>query len=193
MPAPVDHEARRRQVGAIAAELLAERGPDALTFRDIARRAGYSTMIVSHYFESKHHLLFHMFQAAARHGVDRMRRAIADGKAAEDCIAVLMPLDQQSRTDWHVVLAFWGKATADAAFAKEQRFRGRESLELVAQQLARLDPALIDAELLDVRARMVLSTVVGVATQAVFNPRDWSAKRQRAVLHDALRGMIPEG
>ena len=57
MPRIVDHDARRRRVAEEAAELIAERGIDAVTFREIGERAGCSTAIVSHYFRDKRDVL----------------------------------------------------------------------------------------------------------------------------------------
>ncbi len=57
MPKQVDHEQRRREVAAVAADLVAAHGRRALTVRNVADAAGYSTTVVSHYFDDLADLL----------------------------------------------------------------------------------------------------------------------------------------
>ena len=57
MPKQVDHERRRRAVAAVAADLVAAEGRRALTVRNVADAAGYSTTVVSHYFDDLADLL----------------------------------------------------------------------------------------------------------------------------------------
>ena len=52
MPKIVDHEARRREISAAAAALIAKGGLEAVTFREIAQASGYSKGVVEHYFEN---------------------------------------------------------------------------------------------------------------------------------------------
>jgi AcrR family transcriptional regulator len=191
MPAPVDHEARRREVIKIAASVLADRGPDALSFREIAERAGYSTTIITHYFRNKHDLLLSMFQAAAQGGVDRVNAAIQQGKPAQECLEALLPMNEESRRNWRVVLAFWGNGTADDAFRREQRMRWHESLDMVMEQLQRLDAD--HSTPLELRGRTILALMIGLATQAVFNPREWTANHMRRSLRAALESISANG
>ncbi|MGE0668808.1 MAG: TetR/AcrR family transcriptional regulator [Sphingomonadales bacterium] len=175
----------------IAASLLAERGPEALSFREIAERAGYSTTIVTHYFHNKHDLLLSMFQDAAQSGVDRVNIARGQGKPPLDCLEALLPLTEEARRAWRVVLAFWGNGTADEAFRKEQRMRWRQSLEMVMQELHRLDAS--HPTPLELRARTILALLIGLSTQAVFNPREWTANHMRRSLREALEGVAANG
>lgn len=191
MPAPVDHEARRRDVIRIAATVLADRGPDALSFREIAERAGYSTTIVTHYFRNKHDLLLSMFRDAAQNGVDRVNLARSQGKSPQECLESLLPLNEEARRSWRVVLAFWGNGAADEAFRNEQRMRWRESLAMVMDELQRLDAD--HPSPLELRARTVLALVIGLSTQAVFNPREWTANHMRRSLREALESVAANG
>ncbi len=171
--------------------LLAERGLDALSFREIAERAGYSTTIITYYFRNKHDLLLSMFQTAAQGGVDRIRRAREQGISAEECLESLLPLTEEGRRNWRVVLAFWGNATADDAFRKEQRMRWRQSLGMVMEELERLAPN--HPTPIEVRARTILALINGLATQMIFNPREWTANHARRSLREALDGIAGEG
>ena len=53
MPKIVDHEARRSAISTAAAGLIAARGMEAATIREIARVSGYSKGVVEHYFVDK--------------------------------------------------------------------------------------------------------------------------------------------
>jgi AcrR family transcriptional regulator len=53
MPLIVDREKRRRKVAAIATKMIAREGPDAVTVRDVAAAAGYSTKVISHYSRAR--------------------------------------------------------------------------------------------------------------------------------------------
>ena len=51
MPKIVDHEERRREVTLAAARIVIESGRSALTARNVAEATGWSTTVVSHYFD----------------------------------------------------------------------------------------------------------------------------------------------
>jgi TetR/AcrR family transcriptional repressor of bet genes len=192
MPPPVDHDARRRQVAAIAAGLLAEGGLEAVTFRDIAKAAGYSTAIVSHYFHNKRELLFFMYQSLAIRAVARVEGIMAEGRSLQQCMEALLPLDEGGRRDWQVWIAFWGQVASDPRLLAEQKRRAEEALELIKRLLEREYRGRdIPPETVELRARRLLTMVVGLATETVFDPDGWPPERQRAVLADELATVAP--
>ena len=73
MPRVVDHEARRAEVAAVAADLIARRGLDGVSVRDVAAAGGYSTTVVTHYFASKRELLLHAYRSAGTATEARLR------------------------------------------------------------------------------------------------------------------------
>ena len=75
MPRVVDHEARRAEVAAVAADLIARRGLDGVSVRDVAAAGGYSTTVVTHYFASKRELLLHAYRSAGTATEARLPRA----------------------------------------------------------------------------------------------------------------------
>ena len=182
MPAIVDHEERRNDVASIAAGLVAEIGAEAVTFRDVAKAAGYSTSVVSHYFRNKQDLLYFMFEQAAKRGAERLRHAVECGADLEECTMAILPTDEERRRDWHVVLAFWGKAFNDVPFQEAQQTRNREMLALI-QKLLMAEYTSKEAE---IRARTMLTVIVGLATQALFDPKFWTPQKQRAVIRRVL-------
>jgi AcrR family transcriptional regulator len=187
LPVSVDHDQRRIEVADIAARILVERGPDAVTFREIAAAAGFSTTVVSHYFKNKHDLLLYMFFLAAQRGADNVRAAMDRGEPPVKCIEGVMPLDAARRQNWNVVLAFWGKASTHNDFGAEQRRRAREMLGILRELFSRDADRDTSPADLNLRIRTVLTVVVGLATQAIFDPRNWPAHQQRAVIQQIFK------
>lgn len=189
MPRIVDHDARRRLVAEVAATLVAERGLEAVTFRELAEQAGFSTAIVSHYFADKREVLQVTYHHTVRRARERLRRATAAAPAdVAGALEALLPLDDERRRDWKVWFAFWAVAAADTALAAEQRERVLRTRQDIAGLLAAL-PAPPDD--LDVAARQVLSTIMGMAAQAVFDADDWPPARQRAMVRTTLAALVP--
>jgi len=192
MPRIVDADQRRRELTAVTAREIARVGLDRLTLRDVARAAGWTTGIVSHYFADKRDLLLCTFhdQADLAHGrAERLRR-----EGATAIVAVLesvLPLDEERLTAWKVWLSFWGAAVGDGELAAAQHDRQLGFAETIEGALAaevvagRLPPGL---DLLTEGHRLV-ALVNGVAGQAVFAPERWPAEEQRRVLAEHLASL----
>lgn len=185
MPRVVDHGQRREEVALAATALIARDGIDSATVRDIAKAAGYSTKIVSSYFSDKRELLLMVYRSSAERTRHRMMQArVVGGDDIIACTDALLPLDEDRRTDWAVVMAFWGMAVADSAFKREQRRRVRSVRQFLSAVIentvavGRL-PETTDAEQL---AADLLTAVTGIAAQVPFDPTYWTAERQRALI-----------
>lgn len=192
MPRQVDHDERRRAVAEIATDLIARGGLDALTVREVARAANYSTAIVSHYFTAKRDLLSYIYRAAVDRAAARINRVLAaDPCDLHGVIDAILPINAVQIRDWQVWFAFWGMAVADPEFGDEQRRMVLNAQRIfreifIARQRARLLERDADCELL---ARLCVTLLDGIAIQAVFDPDDWPPHRQRAVITTALGGM----
>jgi AcrR family transcriptional regulator len=189
MPRYVDHDARRREVADIAAKLIAQVGVERLTVRELAKAAGYSTAIVSHYFSDKRQLLLFTYREAALNAQARVNEVLENSpEDLEGCLGALLPCNEERRREWHVWFAFWGMAIGDPEFAEEQRRRMRGSLKLIQTVLERMaKKGLIagdaDFELL---ASQFLTVLNGMAVQVGFDPDDWPEARQRKMLKRAV-------
>ena len=193
MPKYVDHHARRLLVTEVAAEIVAARGVEALTVRGVAAAAGFSTAVVSHYFLDKRDLLRSTFRAAANRSTARFESAAAaDRRSVLSCLEALLPLDDDSRRDWRVFVAFWGTAASDEELAMEQRDRVRSARARIEHLLAELTHAGRSAPQLRLVARSLLTLVQGIATQAVFDPGDWTPRRQCEQLRVGVAALLPE-
>jgi AcrR family transcriptional regulator len=196
MPRQVDHDARRREVAEVAARLIAQVGVERVTVRELAKAAGYSTAIVSHYFADKRQLLLFTYQAAAQAAQARVDEVLK--QAPDDLIGsieALLPLDEARHRDWQVWLSFWGMAIGDPQFAAEQRSRvidTRKRIEKVLKAMAAHGKLAPDSDF-DLIARELLTMVNGLAVQAGFDPADWPADRQRKVLRQFVAPLGVKG
>jgi AcrR family transcriptional regulator len=176
-------------VGTVAAGLIAAGGLDAATIRDVAAAAGTSTKAVTRYFADKDELLLFVYRAAAARARSRLDAAVAmtpDDPLA--CMDELLPLDAARRRDWAVWFAFWSVALGDPDLQREQRQRVQATyatlLRVVRAAVAsgRLGSAAGPERV----AARLLTTLHGVAVQTVFDPRRWTAARQREALGEQL-------
>lgn len=184
MPLIVDRKERREMVTSIAFDLVAEIGIEALTFKQIAAAAGYSTAIVSNYFHNKNELLFKVYEVANLRARERLVAAFEAGLPLVDCFEAILPISPESRKNWRVWLAFWGRAHLDPLYVEERSRAARESLALYRMMLAfrHGDPAGACGFDLDMAAYRLLAVVAGTALEACFDPDGWTAERMRAVL-----------
>ena len=192
MPRIVDHDARRRRVAEEAAELIAERGIDAVTFRELGERAGCSTAIVSHYFRDKRDVLRCTYAAAADRARQRFSVALAPGaEGLQRGVEALLPLQPDSVRDWRVWFAFWGHAITDPELAAEQRAQVRRTRAELARVMRELiDAGDVAADLdADEEARRLLVVIMGIAAQAAFDQADWPAERQQEFVRGHLDGL----
>lgn len=177
MPAPVDHDVKRREIARIAADLIAERGLDAATIRQVAACAGYSTTVVTHYFANKRAMLLAAYRHAAQSTQDRFDELAAD--YASDPLArleILLPIDETGRRAWRVYFQYWPMADHDQELAAEQRWWSANALALARETLRAAYPAIVD---IDRKSAMALSALQGIAMQALFDPQNWPGSRQR--------------
>jgi AcrR family transcriptional regulator len=189
MPIVVDRDERRAQVVTIAFDLVADRGIEALTFREIAAAAGCSTSIVSHYFGNKNDLLFCVYQVANERATQRLLAARDSGASIAEALEEVLPLSLESQRDWRVWLAFWARAHIDPAYFSERRQAAEKSLALYREMLAEGGAADWPEETLDLAARRLLAAVAGIGLEACFAPDDWTPNRIRSVFAAELSAL----
>lgn len=180
MPIIVDKQERRTLVLSVAFDVVADRGIDALTFREIAAATACSTSIVSHYFRNKNELLFGVYQLANDRASERLEAAFDAGLPLLDCLGEIMPLTDDGRRNWRVWIAFWGKAHLEPEYLEERRSAAEQSLELYRRMLVQRKGA--GPQDLLFEARRLIAAVAGISLEACFAPADWTPKRMREVL-----------
>jgi AcrR family transcriptional regulator len=189
MPRSVDHDQRRRDLALAACAVIARRGLAGATVRDVAREAGCTTGMVSHYFADKDQLLVAALDVATRNAGARIRdRALADPADLRSVLAESLPLDAARRAEWRVWVAFWGSAAVGSALRHEHSSRydlWRAALDLVLGHAGYGRDQRADA------AEILMVAVDGVGLHATLEPDRWPPGRQLARLDHALRSLPP--
>lgn len=170
----------------MAFELVADKGVEALTFREIAAAAGCSTSIVSHYFGNKNELLFNVYRVANQRATERLQATYETGAPLPVCFETLLPITEEARSNWRVWLAFWARAHLDPVYFEERRRAAQASLGLYRGMIAeRLGPGTNEAQL-TLAARRLIAAIAGIGLEACFAPDDWTPDRIREVFQAEL-------
>ena len=191
MPRYVDHEQRRREVAEVAARLVSGEGRKALTVRRVADAAGQSTTVVSHYFDDMDELLYETYSLAVRRSRARIDAVLESDPADIVGLAeALLPIDAERKADWRIWLAFWGEALGSPDLAAEQRRRARTSADRFHSCLELLDAdgGVVGEPDLRALADRIAALILGIAAEAVFDPRKWAAAAQRDAIQAVLAG-----
>ncbi len=188
MPKTVDHTAQRRAIASAAMTRIGEAGLEGARLRDVALAAHVTTGAVTHYFDGKDALLEAALAEVARRILERQRDG--DRRSLIDQVMAYMPVDAESRNEWRVWLAFWGRAIHEPRLAATHRAYYREIMGRLAEGL-RQALSLPDD---DARraADAIVAAIDGVGTRATLEPNDWPPERQRETLALMLAGLTPK-
>ncbi|MEU5551117.1 TetR/AcrR family transcriptional regulator [Micromonospora sp. NPDC047793] len=121
MPKVVDHEERRRHLGAAACTVLARSGSVGMTVRAVATEAGMALATAQHYLPTRER----MVQAAIAHLAERVTRRAQTIPADAITVDVLrqaaceiVPLDDERTFEARVWLVLTAEALVDAQIAE---------------------------------------------------------------------------
>ncbi len=184
MPKVVDHDERRERIAEAAWRVIEREGPDGANLRRIAREAGYTTGVVTHYFRDKRDLMAFAFGLVVERSTSRMAGAAAEA-GAEGALAQLLPLDEERRRETTVWLALMGSSLSNPDLAAELRRRYRRAREAT---LPMFREALAEAQAGDPDdvADELLAAVDGITVDALTDPERFPPERQMALLRRAL-------
>ncbi|WP_202842560.1 TetR/AcrR family transcriptional regulator [Luteimonas saliphila] len=187
MPITIDSDARRATVVAAAADLIAESGLGAMTFRSLAARLSCSTTVISHYFHDKNELLLAIYHAITSEAAAlRDRHVASSGRSPVQALDVLLPIAGAQRRIWMVWLCFWTAALFDADMLEQHRLG-------LAGTRTRLLEYLLGTGLGRHRAERaaedICKALFGIAMQALFDPGYWTPARQQAAFRRQLEGL----
>lgn len=129
MPKVVDHEARRRDFIEAAYQTILQEGLAKTTVRAVAKRAGYTTGALVHYFADKDELIREVLEANGIVVRERMEQAQAahQGRAAlREVLAEALPTNQRKGSSWRIWLAMWYHSEESESMRNEERKRYRE-------------------------------------------------------------------
>jgi AcrR family transcriptional regulator len=175
---------RRQQLSEVVFGIVAEKGLEAATVREVAARAGMSIGAVQHHFPTKDAML----AAAFRHVVHRTRQrlgALSRNRVVADDLTVilreLLPLDESRRAEARVYLAFAARAVTSPALQEIQRPMLQEIRNEIAERFG-------DGG--EVQAALLLALVDGLALHEVSAPGGVPAEALETVLATAVEAAV---
>lgn len=172
MPKIVDHDKRRLELVDATWRVIAERGLDAATMREIASAAGFANGALKPYFASKDGLLDFAFEHVFSQTNRRMEAATAglEGRAALRAYChEILPLDDNRLAEARVAIAFWSKAVRDPAKAALHE-RSMDQWRIALADLLREAGAAGSPERLDVAVGAIMDLVLGAQITATLSP-----------------------
>jgi AcrR family transcriptional regulator len=216
VPKIVDHDQRRLELVDATWRILAERGLDGATMRDIAAEAGFANGALKPYFPTKDRLLDFAFEHIFAQTNQRMA-ASTEGRTGRDALRAycheILPLDADRLSEARVAIAFWEKALRDPAKAavharSMEQWRGSLA-RLLADAGFRADRGRTggDAEgsgeaddgggnapssALDAAVGAIMDLVLGAQITATLSPGHHGSGQLVAQLDCLLDGLLPE-
>ena len=185
MPKVVDPMIRRKDIVAATSALLASSGPEALSLRKIAEKAGCTIGLINHWFSSKDDLIEAVLDDAANAAIERCKKVLNNPDVTlEQVVCEFLPLDKNRTSELRVWLVFWGLSIARPALRRgyKQRVAGmREQLSDEIQHRAIVTKDVV--QFVDV----LMASLDGIAVNALADPDYWTATRQRETLRWLLQ------
>lgn len=199
MPKKVDIAIQRRLITNAAITVINRTGLDRTRLRDVARVGNMTTGAVTHYFDGKDAVLEAALEEIVRRTLERIGTA-GDVNAPGDIAAFIgrvcryLPIDKDSRQEWRVWLAFWGRAIADERLRAVHESYYREFVDRVAEHLHSLRQNAPKASTHKARAcaDALIAAIDGIGTRATLEPDTWPPKRQKETLALLLKPMLTE-
>ena len=186
-----NHEARRRRIAEIVLRVIAREGIEAATVRRIAAEVGFSTAVVTYYFENKQDLMFSAFRLLAEVNKEKFDRFA--GSEPPDLVSYLLSmtaLEPEDRAGWRACVAFWERSLDAPEFAAVLRAWIDEVCTRIAWFIAALDPGCAGAERI---ASQLFDLVQGISTHMLFDADRWPADTLREALEGTVRALLAPG
>jgi AcrR family transcriptional regulator len=187
LPKVVDHDERRRDFIKAAYETIREHGLANTTVRAVAKRAGYTTGALVHYFGDKDELIRLALDYSGEQVRSRMRTAsrVCRGRAAlREILLEAMPLDKRRSANWRVWLALWYHSETNDDMRQEEKRRYREWTGRLEQPLTEsIELGELSGDF-DVRLEVLglIAYIDGLGVQHLMSSRGMSSARLTALL-----------
>ncbi|WP_165550061.1 TetR/AcrR family transcriptional regulator [Kribbella speibonae] len=190
MPRQVDHHQRRRDILEAAKNVIAEQGMAALSFREIGRRLGGSTSLITHYYPAQEDVLRDLVDSSVE---EYEANLVAIGNEYSD---------PQARLE-HIIFEWWLPIADDdlrdermrlnVVAAGNQGARVQELLDawerLLRGVLHGAVTQLVPEDEADHIIDVLRSTLNGIGLSTVEHPDHWTPERQRAVVRTVMSGL----
>jgi AcrR family transcriptional regulator len=212
MPKQVDHARRREEIASALWRLVQREGMQAVSVRNVAREAGWSTGSLRHYFRTRDELLQFAMQSMIDHVSDRVRThwraTVNDPDVVESSARALeegLPIDEIRSAEVQVWRAFHEAARTDPTLQetlRDDRRMARYLMRLVVCRIGSLPaPAGPDEPVRDdveTEAIMLHAFWDGLTYLSSSLPSEYDAalmrrtlRRYLSDLHDQLRRIGP--
>jgi TetR/AcrR family transcriptional repressor of bet genes len=136
VPAPTDHEVRRREVARAAVHSIARDGLEGATLRAVADEGGWSVGVVQHYFRNKSQLLAAAVDYLAEKTSATLHELSSAPSALHQLTELLRDIVPEPRSPqaqyWRVWVCFWAQATNDPLLARAVEEQARSWRERLA-------------------------------------------------------------
>ena len=191
----MSYDDRRIEVAKAAWRVIVREGLDRASMRAIAQELGSSTGVVTHYFRDKEELTLFALEQVFENVLQDMKTS-AKGRQGIDRLAqmifVALPLEDIDKADWKVWVAFLGYSIGRDRLVQEHRKRYDFLRQIICQELADLQKALlIRADLdLTLEANALIALVDGIGTGVVICPEQFSADQQKYLVLRHINGLI---
>ncbi|MEO3861367.1 TetR family transcriptional regulator C-terminal domain-containing protein [Acrocarpospora sp. B8E8] len=177
MPKIVNHEERRQEVVAAARRIILRDGIEAATTRAIAKEAGYSNGVLTHYFTDKDDILLSALQSSHRRITARLTAKLAGRTGLTALREVLLdnlPLDEERVQETGLEIGFWARSISSPALLQVQREEAADLRRLIRTllQSARDTGELTTQENLDDITERLLALVDGLSVHRLLYPAD---------------------
>jgi AcrR family transcriptional regulator len=143
MPKIVDHDQRRAELIKHVIAIVSREGLAGATMRSVARAAGFTSGVLSHYFTSKEEMVNFAFSAVAEQIYERIDHRLALVTGARDQLKIVMEelLPLSGRDEESIVtIIFWASAIHDPSLRtqfKRQYSQWRDYLKRILNDAAR--------------------------------------------------------
>jgi AcrR family transcriptional regulator len=191
----MSYDDRRIEVAKAAWRVIVREGLDRASMRAIAQELGSSTGVVTHYFRDKEELTLFALEQVFENVLEDMKTC-AEGRQGVDrlvqMIFVALPLEDIDKADWKVWVAFLGYSIGRERLVQEHRKRYDFLRQIIRQELADLQKALlIRADLdLTLEANALIALVDGIGTGVVIFPKQFSADQQKYLVQRHINAIL---
>jgi len=175
LPSDSLRDLRRSQIVATARAIVASEGVEALTIAALESKLAFSRGVISYHFDGKADLVRAVLESAVAEIDAAVRTKVEAATTPEDRVRAILRGNVHGFIErveaGRVLLSFWGRITSDKAVrAQNARLYAhyrRGAARVIAD--GRKSGAFGDVDV-DAMATLLVGTVIGIATQAYFDP-----------------------
>ena len=182
MPKVVDHNERRLEIVEAVYRVIERDGMEAVSLRDVAKEASVSMGTVQHYFRTKNEMLLFALGNMRERVLARLTARLLKLKDPtrrqymREVAKVMLPIDQASRQEAAVNIAFFATALADEHLQSLLR-EGYDRLLQASTQILRdaqgadeLEPG-VDPDVAAATLFFVIQGLIGPTLISVMRPK----------------------